>query len=65
MGLAKVAVQWLIEHLYFVSSAVLADSLVLRNARHRQAAKRYMPPSDDSQQIEQLCLRNYLTDKIK
>ncbi len=30
-GLAKVAVQWLIEHLYFVSSAVLADSFVLPN----------------------------------
>lgn len=31
----------------------------------RQAANRYMPPYDESQQIEQLCLRNYLTDKIK
>jgi hypothetical protein len=30
MGLAKVAVQWLIEHLCFLSSAVLADSVVLR-----------------------------------
>ncbi len=43
-GLAKVAVQWLIEHLHFVSSAVLADSFVLRNrhlrqAPHRQAVK--------------------------
>lgn len=37
-GLAKVAVQWLIEHLCFVSSAVLADSFVLRNRHLRQAA---------------------------
>ncbi|MCZ2133136.1 MAG: hypothetical protein LC116_08170 [Bacteroidetes bacterium] len=36
-GLAKVAVQWFTEHLCFVSSAVLADSLVLRNRHHRQA----------------------------
>ena len=36
MGLAKVAVQWLIEHLCFVSSVVLADSYVLRNRHLRQ-----------------------------
>lgn len=36
-GLAKVAVQWLIEHLCFVSSAVLADSFVLRIRHLRQA----------------------------
>ena len=29
-GLAKVAVRWLIEHLCFVSSSVVADSFVLR-----------------------------------
>ena len=40
-GLAKVAVQWLIEHLCFVSSSVVADSFVLRNRHLRQAAKRY------------------------
>lgn len=40
-GLAKVAVQWLIEVLCFYFTFVLADSLVLRNARHRQAPKRY------------------------
>jgi len=40
MGLAKVAVQWLIEHLCFVSSAVLADSFVLRNPPERKARKR-------------------------
>lgn len=39
-GLAKVAVQWLIEHLCFVSSAVLADSFVLRIRHLRQAPKR-------------------------
>jgi len=40
-GLAKVAVQWLIEHLCFVSSAVLADSFVLRIRHLRQAPNRY------------------------
>ncbi len=39
-GLAKVAVQWLFEHLCFVSSSVVADSFVLRNRHLRQAAKR-------------------------
>jgi hypothetical protein len=40
-GLAKVAVQWLIEHLCFVSGSVVADSFVLRNRHLRQAANRY------------------------
>lgn len=40
MGLAKVAVHWLIEHLCFVSSAVLAESFVLRNRHLRQAPNR-------------------------
>jgi len=40
MGLAKVAAQWLIEHLCFVSSAVLVDSLVLRIRHLRQAPNR-------------------------
>lgn len=39
--LAKKRVQWLIEALCFVSSSVLADSLVLRNPLLRQAPKRY------------------------
>jgi len=43
-GLAKVAVQWLIEHLCFVSSAVVADSFVLRIRHLRQAPKRYRQP---------------------
>jgi hypothetical protein len=34
----KLAVQWLNEALCFVSSFVLADSLVLRNRQLRQAA---------------------------
>jgi hypothetical protein len=41
MGLAKVAIQWLIEQLCFVSSAVLAESFVLRIRHLRQAPKRY------------------------
>jgi len=36
----KLAVQWLNEALFFVSSSVLADSLVLRNPLLRQAPKR-------------------------
>jgi hypothetical protein len=38
----KLAVQWLIEHLCFVSSSVLADSFVLRNRQLLVAAKRYL-----------------------
>jgi hypothetical protein len=37
----KLVVQWLNEALFFVSSSVLADSLVLRNPLLRQAPKRY------------------------
>ena len=36
----KLAVQWLIEHLCFVSSAVLADSFVLRNRQLLKPANR-------------------------
>jgi hypothetical protein len=36
----KVAVQWLIEHMCFVPSVVLADSFVPRNRHLRVAAKR-------------------------
>jgi len=38
----KLAVQWLNEALYFVSSFVVADSLVLRNRQLLVAANRYM-----------------------
>ena len=41
MGLVKVAVQWLNEHLCFLSSAVLAESFVLRIRHLRQAPARY------------------------
>jgi hypothetical protein len=37
----KLAVQWLNQALCFVSSSVLADSLVLRNPLLRQALKRW------------------------
>jgi hypothetical protein len=43
-GFKKLAVQWLIEHLCFVSSSVLADSFVLRNRQLLKPAKRYMIP---------------------
>jgi len=39
----KLAVQWLNEALFFVSSFVVADSLVLRNRQLLVAAKRYPP----------------------
>ena len=39
----KLAVQWLNEVLCFVSSSVVADSLVLRNRQLLVAAKRCMP----------------------
>lgn len=39
-GFKKLAVQWLIEHLFFVSSAVPVDSLVLRNRQLLVVAKR-------------------------
>ena len=42
-GFKKLAVQWLNEHLCFVSSLVLADSLVLRNRQLLKPAKRYKP----------------------
>ncbi len=44
MGLAIAGGQWLIEVLCFYFTFVLADSLVLLNARHRQAQKRYAQP---------------------
>ena len=37
----KLAVQWLNEVLYFVSSSVVADSFRLRNRQLLVAAKRY------------------------
>ncbi len=40
-GFKKLAVQWLNEHLCFVSSAVLADSFVLRNRQLLKPTKRY------------------------
>jgi len=40
-GLAIAGGQWLIEVLCFYFTFVLADSLVLRNARHRQAPNRW------------------------
>jgi hypothetical protein len=43
-GFKKLAVQWLIEHLCFVSSVVLADSFVLRNRQLLKPAKRYGQP---------------------
>jgi hypothetical protein len=40
-GFKKLAVQWLNEHLCFVSSVVLADSFVLRNRQLLKPTKRY------------------------
>jgi hypothetical protein len=43
-GFKKLAVQWLNEHLFFVSSVVLADSFVLRNRQLLKPTKRYKQP---------------------
>ncbi|MEI2695226.1 MAG: hypothetical protein V9E90_09170 [Saprospiraceae bacterium] len=40
-GFKKLAVQWLIEHLCFVSSSVVADSFVLRNRQLLKPANRW------------------------
>ncbi len=50
--LAKKRVQCLNEALSFVSSSVLADSLVLRKPLLRQAPKRYVPYYDDNEMTE-------------
>jgi hypothetical protein len=52
----KLAVQWLNEALRFVSSFVLADSLVLRNpplrkAENRQAVKKLRIPQNTPQSL--------------
>ena len=47
-GFKKLAVQWLNEHLCFVSSVVLADSFVLRNCQLLKPAKRYGQGYDDT-----------------
>jgi hypothetical protein len=39
-GFKKLAAQWLNEHLFLVSSVVLADSFVLRNRQLLKPAKR-------------------------
>ena len=39
----KLAIQWLNEHLCFVSGVVLADSFELRNRQLLLAAKRHVP----------------------
>jgi len=44
----KLAVQWLNEALCFVSSFVVADSLVLRNRQLLVAAKRYAQCFNDT-----------------
>jgi len=48
MGLAKVAVQWLIEHFCFVSSVVLIENFVLRIRHLRQAPERCTSPYWDT-----------------
>jgi len=45
----KLAVQWLNEDLCFVSSSVVADSLVLRNRQLLVAAKRCAQHPDSEQ----------------
>jgi len=51
-GFKKLAVMWLIEHLCFVSSAVLADSFVLRNRQLLKPAKRWRQYFGDSGNVK-------------
>jgi len=51
----KLAVQWLNEALCFVSSFVVADSLMLRNRQLLVAAKRYRSCYGDSANIKRQC----------
>jgi hypothetical protein len=59
--LAKKRLQCLNEALCFVSSSVLADSLVLRNPLLRQAPNRYMPFYDDRKPMDGLTKKSILT----
>jgi len=63
-GLAIAGGQWLIEVLCFYFTFVLADSLVLRNARHRQAPKRYRKPYDDHANIKLTDMKRTILDNI-
>jgi hypothetical protein len=47
-GFKKLAVQWLNEHLCFVSSVVVADSFVLRYRQLLKPANRYAHSNEDS-----------------
>ena len=60
----KLAVQWLNEALCFVSSSVVADSLVLRNRQLLKPAKRYRKPYDDSANIKRTDMRRTFLDYI-
>ena len=51
-GFKKLAVQWLIETLCFVSSSVVADSLVLRNPPLLKPPKRYKQGNNKTNEIE-------------
>ena len=56
----KLAVQWLNEALYFVSSFVVADSLVLRNRQLLVAANRYVAFHTSKFPIKFACERQKL-----
>jgi hypothetical protein len=57
-GFKKLAVHWLNKHLFFVSSAVLADSLVLRNRQLLKPTNRYLQAYDNTSQIPVRLLLN-------
>jgi hypothetical protein len=54
MRLAIAGGHWFIEVLCFYCKFVLADSLVLLNARHRQAQERYEQVSEKSAKYENI-----------
>ena len=51
-GFKKLAVQWLIEHLCFVSSSVVADSFVLRYRQLLKPTNRYVQAYFDNYKHE-------------
>ena len=50
----KVAVQWLNQVLWFHQNFCLVDSELLRNRHLRQTSNRYLPPYDDTLNIEMI-----------
>ena len=61
----KLAVQWLNEAWWFVSSSVVIGSLVLRNRQLLVAANRYRKPYDDTPNIKLTSMKRTFFDDIQ